>query len=181
VRRSTIGADFLMPMEIEMHFCLTCLSLGYCRKLTAFLPTDKEMTPAFVQDGRNFGHQWALRKGLSPERFPSELLGDFSLHPGRLLDPRTQAEADDFEVLFRPLNVTPQQWEVRHSLDCALPDDEERDFRRFYGANYLTPCGPNPHLTYRERHRAVLGILRSLFPAEAARWGLRGDNDNEPI
>lgn len=162
-----------------VHLCADCILTGYCQKQVAYEVTDKEMTPQFVQDGRNLAVEITKEEGLTAGYWPHSLHNKYAAYPGRILNRRTGLEAKlDLEVLFRPKHVSPEQWEDWYNLDSMVPENVELDYRTWYRDNLMVPCGPNPHTHYVDRLRAVFTLLRAVYPERARHWGLRPQNDN---
>ena len=142
---------------MRQPFCLFCLSLGYCRRMSAPIVTDDELAnPAFLRDARAF----AYRLGVPPDSWLDFLIDAYRDYRGRIVD------AAGNEV-FLATEVLEQ---------CGIRD--------WFKAWACKPPGASVRLRAeaRERVRVVLTILRACYPHEAQFWGLAGKaaNDNEP-
>ena len=81
---------------MRQPLCPFCLSLGYCRRMSAPVVTDDELAnPAFLRDGRAF----AYRLGNSPDGWRDFLIDAYRDYRGWIVDPAGEEVFLDTEVL----------------------------------------------------------------------------------
>ena len=137
-----------------MELCINCYGQGFCRRLSARLVTDAELSnPAFVCDLRSH----AARMNISPDHWARFLVDTYRDYPGVILN------TDRREV----------------SLDLEVFDDP--NIRYWFRDTACVPCEPGitprVRIEARERFRLMATLLRAIDPVAGAFWGVRAAND----
>ena len=143
---------------MRFPFCDTCLSQGYCNRLSAAVANDNEAgCRAFVFDVRVFAN--SLR--ISSDHWREYLNNEYRDYPGRIVGQRGREVFLNMEV-FEEAHI--EDW-FEHNFN-TLPTSEDTIRLR-----------PDT----RERMRVAATILRARNPYAAQFWGLRGKaaNDNQ--
>ncbi len=137
--------------------CTDCISLGFCHRIQARLVTDRELTPAFIRDLRDF----TAALPVNFRQFRDYLYNEYRDFPGRVIGAGGKETFLDMEVFEVP-NI--EYW-----------------FRDF--ACSPCPAHVTPHVRKeaRERVRVMATILRARNPKAAMLWGrMDAANDNDP-
>jgi hypothetical protein len=127
--------------------------------LNCNLVTDAELkAPEFLRDVKTAGYSLRVKASDWQEQI-NNLYRDYL---GRIRDPHTGVETF--------LNM--EEFEGPH-------------IREWFRDWVCTPCPANftpyAHPASRERVRIFATILRAHFGSGASAWGLRADNDNNPV
>lgn len=140
-----------------MNLCWHCIGLGYCKKLSSRLVSDRELeNPYFREDVRQF----ARSLEVPAAEWRDYLLELYCHYPGRIVD------KDGAETF---LNM--EEFEVPHVREWC---------RDWINASPSTSGASRLRSESRERIRILASILRAVFAEEAFRWGMRAANENTP-
>jgi len=139
-----------------MNLCWHCINLGYCRKTTTPLITDKRMeNPDFLIDLRAF----ASGLNISPDHWLDFLIDTYRDYRGRIVHQGREVFLDTESLEVTSIKEWLRDWACAPVSEGARPRLREES---------------------RERIRVLATILATRFPFEAGLWGMRAANDNEP-
>ncbi|WP_084397123.1 hypothetical protein [Henriciella aquimarina] len=138
-----------------MNLCWHCLGLGYCRKTTTLLVTDKRMeNPDFLVDLRAF----TVGLNISPDHWLDFLTDAYRDYRGRIVHQGHEVFLDTQALEAASIREWFRDWACTPVRDGAQPRLREES---------------------RERIRVLATILSTRFPFEASMWGVRAANDNQ--
>lgn len=138
-----------------MWLCMDCLSLGYCKKITCSLISDRELhNTDFVEDVRTAARELKI----SPGQWRDFIYDAYRDYPGRVLGPGGEEVFLDLEV-FEADSV--REW-FRDWVFSQKPLCRDKKLR----------CE-----SY-ERVRIIGTLLKAANPQSALMWGIRAANDN---
>lgn len=153
-----------------MSLCPLCPFSASCKRGVR-LVSDKELSNGeFVRDVRNF----AAGLGKRPADWLDYVLKLYASFEGCIVDGRGRPAHLDTTIFL------PTDQEIDDGVGAVI----EYRMRNWFEETFATPVPENvtPHVRIEAKGRflIVASILRARFPAQAAMWGVRAANDNEP-
>ena len=141
---------------VSMYLCANCFILGYCKKDTTKVVTDRRIAdPLFLRDLRAFTSQL----GISADHWVDFLIDIYRDYRGRIVQ-----NGNEVFLNTEALEVHSMREWARDFLCKPVQDGVQ----------------PRPRTESREKIRVVATILATRYPFEASMWGVRAANDNHP-
>lgn len=139
-----------------MHLCTQCFTLGYCRKATTPLVSEKRLeSPDFLIDLRAF----TASLNISPDHWLDFLVDTYRDYRGRIVHRGQEVFLDLNELESKSIKT----W-----------------FRDFTNKPVADGVRPRLREESRARIRILTTILATRFPHEVSMLGVRAANDNSP-